>query len=338
MLEKPDLADAVLVDYVGQGWAIVVDSLAFMPVGYDDLAWSYDVRTRDGERLFGKVRRGTTSPAAARVPLFLYEHGVSQVVAPIAARDGEPWFRADGYQVTLYPFIAGVRPSKGLSDEQWIEYGAFLGALHRTVLPDALTTLVPMETFAGAASAAVRELARHVTHRQFTDRIQRELAEFWRSHEREIAEIADRTEQLATLVAGRSTRHVLCHADIHTGNLLIDHIGRLFVVDWDDITMAPPECDLMFILGSEVGGLPVSEHQEALFRRGYGPIDVNWPLLAYYRYQRVSSDLDAFARSVFFRDDLGDETKANDVWWFRRQFEPGEAIDLARSTESHLVR
>lgn len=40
---------------------------------------------------------------------------------------------------------------------------------------------------------------------------------------------------------------VLCHADFHDANLLIDPTGRLFIVDWDEIILAPKERDLVFV-------------------------------------------------------------------------------------------
>ena len=57
------------------------------------------------------------------------------------------------------------------------------------------------------------------------------------------------------------TLFVLCHSDIHGGNILIADTGELYVVDWDDPILAPKERDLMFIGGgsaSTAGGIKVS--------------------------------------------------------------------------------
>ncbi len=77
---------------------------------------------------------------------------------------------------------------------------------------------------------------------------------------------------------------MLCHADIHGGNILIDDDGALSVVDWDGPVLAPAE------RRSDVrrrrNGRRVADHQQSLFWQGYGIVELNWPALAYYRYQR----------------------------------------------------
>ena len=35
---------------------------------------------------------------------------------------------------------------------------------------------------------------------------------------------------------------VLCHTDAAGDNLLVDHDGALAILDWDEATIAPPEC------------------------------------------------------------------------------------------------
>jgi spectinomycin phosphotransferase len=45
---------------------------------------------------------------------------------------------------------------------------------------------------------------------------------------------------------------VLCHADLHTWNVLVDGDGRLWLVDWDEAILAPRERDLMFLVGGIV--------------------------------------------------------------------------------------
>ena len=69
VLEKPDLADAVIVDHVRRAWGLRVDALRFMPVGHDPRAWAYELSTADAGRYFLKVRRGAVGQAVALVRL-----------------------------------------------------------------------------------------------------------------------------------------------------------------------------------------------------------------------------------------------------------------------------
>lgn len=137
MLERPDLADAVVADYARQGWDLAGAAVRFMPVGYDARAWGYAVRTSGGERYFLKVRLGSTDPATVLVPQLLRDRGLHQVVAAIATASGDLWYSANGYQLLLYPFVTGTTAATaGLTDDQWSECGAFLRDLHRVVLPN----------------------------------------------------------------------------------------------------------------------------------------------------------------------------------------------------------
>lgn len=336
MLERPDLADATVADYARAGWDLVVGDVRFMPVGYDISAWAYDVRTSAGDRYFLKVRLGSTDPAAVLVPQFLRDTGIPQVVAPIATATGEPWLRVDGYQLLLYPFVTGTTAATaGLTDDQWREFGSFLGALHSAVLPDTLAALVRAETFVCPEAEGTRRLAARIKGEFFSDPVQRELAEFWLDHVDEIAALADRVERLGDLAREQELPHVLCHADIHGGNILVNDAGGLSIVDWDAPMLAARERDLMFAVGTKMGDRPVTTAQQAMFAQGYGPVDVNWPALAFYRYQRVVEDIFEFARSVL-REEATEESRRDDLGWFRQQFAPCDAADIARSSDSHL--
>ncbi len=70
-----------------------------------------------------------------------------------------------------------------------------------------------------------------------------------RTNEDEIHRLVDGAEQLAQMLQNDSHSCVLCHSDIHAGNVLIDQSNAIYIVDWDAPIMAPKERDLMFIGG-----------------------------------------------------------------------------------------
>jgi spectinomycin phosphotransferase len=317
VLEKPDLADSFVADCVARDWGLAVDALRFMPVGYDMRAWAYEVRSGD-ERYFLKVRLGSVGPAVVRVPRYLYDRGLDPVVAPIGVSE------RDGWQFLLYPFVDGE--TGRLTDEQWIAYGAFVRALHDVDVPVDLATLVPRETFECPAVATVRAYAAEVRLGRYAGGPADELAAFWVARDAEVEQLLARVEELAPVVAAQGLPHVLCHADIHANNVLVDPAGGLHVVDWDAPILAPRERDLMFVSWS-------GERAEKLCWQGYGPYEVNWPALAWYRYARVVEDLAEFAAGVF--GGAAVESKRRDLYWFRRQFDPDGALALARAADRH---
>jgi len=317
VLEQPDLADALIVDHVRHAFDLAVDELRFMPVGHDPRAWSYDVRTADARRYFLKVRLGTVGPAVALVPRYLRERGLHQVVAPLADAS-----RLGAYGLLLYPFVPGT--TGHLDDGQWIAYGAFVRALHEVDLPAGLAALLPRETFECPSVARMRALFDTVWRGRHEGGPAGELSRFWLAHDAEIEKLLARVEELAPVAAAQRLPHVLCHADIHTNNVIVDPTGGLHVVDWDAPIISPRERDLMF--ASWEG----ARHEE-LFWQGYGPYEVNWPAMAWYRYARLVEDLVEFAVEVF--GDAGEESRRRDLDIFRRQFGPDGALALARAAD-----
>ena len=106
-----------------------------------------------------------------------------------------------------------------------------------------------------------------------------------------------RAERLGRAVAAARPELVLCHADLHLANLLVDAEGRLWVVDWDGLQLAPRERDLLFATGP----------QRARFLEGYGPVTLDRPTVAYYRWEWVVQELADYGGRVL-HDRLGDGT------------------------------
>ena len=108
----------------------------------------------------------------------------------------------------------------------------------------------------------------------------------------------------------------------------IDADGRLWVIDWDDAMIAPKECDLMMVVGGLRSGL-VSPEQEGWFRAGYGEMQVDRRVLAFYRHARALSDITARVETVLLLPGLSPATRSEAVNGFARLFEPGAIVDLA---------
>ena len=147
--------------------------------------------------------------------------------------------------------------------------------------------------------------------------------------------LLDRAEDLGRRLAEAAPPLVLCHADIHTGNVLLDAEGRVWIVDWDETILAPRERDLMFVVGG-ISSKLVGPREEALFFRGYGATDVDPLALAFYRYAWAVGDIGAFGEEVFFRPDLGPVTRRAAVDMLMGLFQPGEIVALALASDDSV--
>ena len=141
------------------------------------------------------------------------------------------------------------------------------------------------------------------------------------------------TTSLARTLRKRALPGVPCHGDIHAGNVLVDARGRLHLLDWDTLLLAPRERDLMFI-GAGVAGHWRDAQEAIWFYEGYGPQQPDAQALAYYRCERIVADMVDYCEQVMGEDLGQDQSFA--LAELRRQLAPGPELQIARSTVAAL--
>ncbi len=331
MREPPaNLSAETLRAALRDGYGLAVDELTFLPLGHDSAAWVYRAGASDDSSYFLKVRLRVTNEPGLLVPRYLRDQGITHVIAPLPATTGALWTTAGDYAIILYPFVAGATGmERGMSEQQWIDYGALLRQVHAVAIPPDLARIMRRETFVPDGAAAIRRLDAHIGTRDFDGPTASALATFWRARREEIGTLLQRATGLGRRLAEVAPPFMLCHADAHTNNVLLDDGGQVWMVDWDETVLAPKERDLMFAMGGGISTELVGPRDEELFLQGYGAATVDPLGLAYYRYAWAVSDIGAYGEEVFLRPDLGLVTRHAAVEIFKSLFRPGEIVSLA---------
>ena len=336
MLDPPDLSDDRLTAAVEQHYGLHLTTLTFLPLGQDVRAWAYRAVSARGSTYFLKLRQGAINDAALRVPRYLVDHGVPHVVAPLPTRTQRLWADVEAFTLTLFPFITGATGgAHGWQEHHWVTYGAALRALHDTPVTTDLAAIVPRDSFTSRWPALVQAVEVALAQSQGTDPIARAVAAWWRTKRADIHALVERLEALGQRLRIQRPPLVLCHADLHPNNVLIDRDGRFWIVDWDDTLLAPKECDLMM----GVGGLSrdtVGPREEAWFLAGYGPTAIDPVALAYYRHLRAVSDVAARGEQAVLLPAVSEATRRLALHWLERLFAPGYIVSLARQVD-HLT-
>jgi len=329
MLEKPEhITDEKILSALQENYSIPVTGIDFLPLGLDSSAWAYRVEAENAT-FFLKLRGEIPNPAGILIPRFLKEQGIEQVMAPLSTKVGDVWATADGFFFILYPFITGNEVMDvGMPDAHWIEFGSALKQLHSTQPTPELLHQIKRETFVPKQLKYAKALHAQIKARNYDDPFQKELAAFWLENYETIATILERTESLSKRMQETNLEFVLCHADIHTANLLLSDDDKIYIVDWDETILAPKERDLLFIIGSIFNDTS-NGRWEQLFFEGYGETEVDLLALVYYRYDWCVEDIGEFAEDVFGKENLGEETKANSIRWFKNLFKEGNSVELA---------
>ncbi len=329
MLEKPPLSEEVILASLQVNYALHPVEVAFLPLGADLNTAAYRVLAGDGSLYFLKLRRGVFDPSSVTLPRWLFDHDVPQIIPPLATQNGSLCGRLGEFTTILYPFVeARDGYAVALSGRQWVEFGAALKKIHTVNLPGEILRLIRRETYSPHGRQVVRQHLGQLDSRPFADPVAVDLAAFLKSRQVEVLDLVARAGRLAQALQASPPPSILCHSDLHAGNVLIDAGGRLYIVDWDDPILAPKERDLMYPGGAQgfIGHTP--EQEEALFYQGYGPTQVDARALAYYRCERIIQDLAIYCDQIFLSN-AGGEDRQQALQYLKSNFLPGNTIEIA---------
>jgi spectinomycin phosphotransferase len=176
------------------------------------------------------------------------------------------------------------------------------------------------------------EFIERVANESFTDPVGAEMAGFLTSKSETILDLIRRTEELSIKLLTDPPPFVVCHSDLHAGNILIDANGELYIVDWDAPIRAPKERDLMYPGGGQGFRGHTAQQEVDLFFEGYGQTDVNQTALAYYRCERIIEDIAVECAHILSSDE-GGENRVQELHWLKSNFVPEGVIDIALQNE-----
>ena len=336
MLEKPNLQDKSIISSLLEDYGLSVVRLVFLPVGADRNTAAYRAVSEDGIQYFVKLRRGDFGGTTVALTRFLSDQGVVHIIAPLATKAGGLCASLEAFQLMLYPFIEGHSGYEvDLSDRQWRDLGRALRRIHSTRAPEALGSRIQRETYSPRWREIVKTFLERLDGAAPGDPVAAELAAFLNARCDGILDLVARAEGLALTLGPRPAEFVLCHSDIHAGNVLIDSSSALYIVDWDDAIFAPKERDLMFIGAGLWGNGRAPQEEEVLFYQGYGQTQINPAGLAYYRYERIVQDIAVFCERICSTGE-GREDREQSLRYLKSNFLPNSTIEIAYASDKTL--
>lgn len=329
MLTKPNLDDKEIAKCLRDEYGLNVKEISFLPLGADLNTAVYRVTATDGTDYFLKLRSGEFNQASVSVPKYLADLEFKQIIPPLETLTGQLWASLGSFKAILYPYVEGHNAIEvTLSENQWIEFGATMRKFHSADIPATLTSSILRETFSPQWRQTVKKFIERIKDEIFIEPVAKEMALFLKSKSREILNLVRRAESLANILQQQPLGYIVCHADIHAWNLLLDAKGALYIVDWDTLIFAPKERDLMFI-GARLGDTGrTPQEEESLFYQGYGNTTINHAAIAYYRYERIIEDIGVYCEQIFLSDEGGDD-RMQSLEYLKSHFLPNGTIERA---------
>lgn len=332
MTDKQPFSSQSIIDCLKVNYGIAAALLTLLPLGADMNASVYKAETQNSQSYFVKLKRGHRYDMSVAILALLQNAGIQQIIPPIKTTNGELTQHIGDSTLTVYPFVDGQNGfCYNLTDNQWIALGKILRQVHEFDVPPSVKDLIRKETYSDKWRKAVRSLYSHIDGNLNGDEAALQLRAFMGERREIIHHLVNRAEALSQKIQEQSAEFVLCHSDIHGGNVLIDESGSIFIVDWDDPIMAPKERDLMFI-GGGIANVWNNPREEEFFYKGYGKTEINRTILAYYRHERIVEDIAEYGQALLLTPDGGKERPAM-FEQFKGMFEPNGVIDIALKTD-----
>lgn len=320
-----------IIESLNRDYDIKAINLSLLPIGADINASIYKANAQD-KSYFIKLKRGLHQDISATIITLLQDAGIDHIIPPIKTKEGQPISHVDEYTLIVSTFIEGQDGfTRDLSNEQWVTLGKVMRKIHEVNVPPTVQHMIRREVFSSKWREALKKLWTQIESEINPDEISSAFIAFMKNHAAEIQQIAHTAERLAKQSQDKTPEFVLCHADIHGGNVLLEGNGFVYIVDWDDPIMAPKERDLMFI-GAGVANVWNKEHEEELFYKGYGKTQVNSAMLTYYRHERIVEDIVELAQQIMLTS-LDTQSRLQAYQHFIDQFEPQGVVDIAFKTD-----
>lgn len=336
MIETHTSLNQRIIDCLNSAYRIHVTDLTPLQLGADTDASVYKAQSSTGESYFLKLKRSNHSDISSVVQRMLHTAGISEIIPPIDSRYGQATHTVDEYTLIAYPFITGHDGfSQDLTDDQWVALGTTLKRVHGFDVPPSIQNQIRQETYSPQWRRAVRSIYAHIDAGYIpSDEVATQFLTLMEEQQAVILHLVDRAEELANKIQKQSPEFVLCHSDIHAGNVLLADTGKLFIVDWDNPIMAPKERDLMFI-GGGVANVWNKPDEEELFYRGYGKTEINKDIVAYYRYERIVEDIAEYSKQLLLQADGGTDRESMYQHCID-MFEPRGVVAIALETDRDL--
>lgn len=287
-------------DVLVSSYGLLSPGLSVAPRGF--VAETYIVESI-GKRFFAKIvpisRYSENLVSSLPALRELQTLGIRNISCPIPTTNGQLTVESEKKVLVLFKFISG----EWTMDFNLNQYADLIGSIHAKTTK--VQSALKREDF---AVPFVQDLKRHVVEVLSTavdnaadDEVRNIIAQLRADCFEYIAKIEDLTKRLS----GCNPTLVLTHGD-GPGNVIQDKDGQLYVIDWDDLLLAPAERDTWFHIGTDAERTFLGTY--CRLNPGY---TVNKDVYAFYLYRRYLDDLEGFLSKILERDASEEQKRKN---------------------------
>lgn len=300
MKTAPDVDMTALQRDLAAGYGIHAVNITFLPHG--ECSWGYRIDTAGGEAYFLKLFRNSSLPAwAAQLVYRLHVvcH-IRQVSYPLPARSGDVLNTLGGLQAAVFPFING----QSLFDlssrrETLYQLGRLLAQLHSCHELDLQCPRV--EQFDAWGLESYHRVLEACSSLQALPGAAGDAQRLLRPLSGRLENLLENLLLFQQKARQCTFKHCICHGDPTPGNILVAPGGEPYLIDWDDVILAPRERDLVFweqddVFFENVPSSPVLDG----YRSITGSFELDPDIIGFYQRQWTVGEIAAYGHRLLF--------------------------------------
>ncbi|HGK6678296.1 TPA: aminoglycoside O-phosphotransferase APH(9)-Ia [Legionella pneumophila] len=328
---RNNIPDQQLIKLLKVYYGIDIHAVQLIVGGADMNAFGYKADS-ESNSYFVKLKYGHHDEINLSIIRLLYDSGIKEIIFPIYTRDTKLFQQIDHFKIIVYPFIDAPNGfTQNLTEKQWQQLGKVLRQIHETSVPTAIQQRLRKETYSPKWREMVRSFYNKIGFDDSDDQITADFKSFFNQKIDSINRLVDSSEELSQKIQPDLDKYVLCHSDVHAGNVLVVNEESIYIIDWDEPMLAPKERDLMFI-GGGIGNVWNKHHEIDYFYEGYGKTNVDKIILSYYRHERIVEDIAVYGQDLLSRDQ-NDESRLESFKHFKSMFDPNNVVEIALSSD-----
>ncbi|MGX8784936.1 aminoglycoside O-phosphotransferase APH(9)-Ia [Legionella pneumophila] len=328
---RNNIPDQQLIKLLKVYYGIDIHAVQLIVSGADMNAFGYKADS-ESNSYFVKLKYGHHDEINLSIIRLLHDSGIKEIIFPIYTRDAKLFQQIDHFKIIVYPFIDAPNGfTQNLTEKQWQQLGKVLRQIHETSVPTAIQQRLRKETYSPKWREMVRSFYNKIGFDDSDDQITADFKSFFNQKIDSIHRLVDSSEELSKKIQLDLDKYVLCHSDVHAGNVLVVNEEFIYIIDWDEPMLAPKERDLMFI-GGGIGNVWNKPHEIDCFYEGYGKTNVDKIILSYYRHERIVEDIAIYGQDLLSRVQ-NDESRLESFKHFKSMFDPNDVVEIAFSSD-----
>jgi thiamine kinase-like enzyme len=231
------------------------------------------------------------------------------IAHPVPTLSGRFAHAFDGHLLILFHWIEGQTAGfERLADDVLAQVATLVGKLHAST-PQIEWPDPPREDFGFPFEDALLKNLQALEGITPADTPGKQgLRDLLLPRKGEILRLLDRLRELQAIVRAKDIERVLCHTDLHGGNMMLDAQGALHLVDWENAVLAPPEHDLHFFEWDD----RFVELFLPRYERAFRPVRLGDEVFSFYYHRRNLEDLAEWVVRILYENN-GDEQDQIDL-------------------------